>query len=832
MRKAASYLIALALCLFAAAADPSPLFDVPQMKNIRVDGDPADWGDRGFRVGILTSPEGDIRPASDLDAGFRLGWDENGLLLLVTVVDNVGNESADAGALYNNDCVELFVAAKQGSPEYYQVIFGPGHDPGQPELRHFFNDRRRTKVPEYLAVQAARTLVETGYVLEVSLPWTNLSITPEKGTELALQLYVTDTDGGDDRFQVMWFPLYGAHSNPSALHRVRLARKPGPPVLAAAGGEYERLRRVRISVYAVGDLAGKAVQIREGKKTLASGKLEADATRASARLVLPVPPRGEAYGELIALVDGQPIATVDLPHPDQQRARALMDIEVHCQPSVFSSAEFPDCVPARPVWVEDLLGLYEVKTTYYDRDYSPVTTAEKPGRYGAVIEIVPEQGRTVRRFRTLFRQPEEVWWWDYEMPISIELPPQLGIDPAVVEEQSDAIAEHFKWRFVDGTRRDDFTAPLLAGLQETTPGRGDPGPFDDVWAQDRQWWVGLKRQLYGTGEVYAEAFVCPRPIQGENAPVLRDGSPEEAGMKPDAADKIDALLQEWAANSDESFAVCIARHGVIVLHQAYGQRGGRPMTVDDRSWMASITKLLSGSLMMMLVDQGLVDLDEPVDKFIPALRDIEVTTPLTVRHLYTHTTGLGDLWGDDLHDFEEIVAEYYPYLEVGQQHSYTGAGYSLAGKVIEAVSGEAIPQFYKHHLLDPLDCANTYVTDNAGGAESIPMDMARIGQMLLNRGAYGDRRFFREETFERMLPVKLTKVLGPDTEIEWGIGATWFNEPGLGEGTFGHGAASSATLRIDPVHDLVIVMTRNAAGTRFNDYHPQFIAAVVDGIAE
>jgi CubicO group peptidase (beta-lactamase class C family) len=52
-----------------------------------------------------------------------------------------------------------------------------------------------------------------------------------------------------------------------------------------------------------------------------------------------------------------------------------------------------------------------------------------------------------------------------------------------------------------------------------------------------------------------------------------------------------------------------------------------------------------------------------------------------------------------------------------------------------------------------------------------------------------------------------------------------------GSGTFGHGAASAATLRIDPVNDLVIVMTRNAAGTHFDKYHPQFITAVVDGLA-
>jgi len=102
--------------------------------------------------------------------------------------------------------------------------------------------------------------------------------------------------------------------------------------------------------------------------------------------------------------------------------------------------------------------------------------------------------------------------------------------------------------------------------------------------------------------------------------------------------------------------------------------------------------------------------------------------------------------------------------------------------------------------------------------------------MLLNRGAYGDLRFFREETFAQMLPERLTRVLGPGTQTEWGIGAVWYTEPGLGKGTFGHGAASSATLRIDPEHELVIVMTRAAGGTHFSEYHPRFLAAVVEGL--
>lgn len=78
----------------------------------------------------------------------------------------------------------------------------------------------------------------------------------------------------------------------------------------------------------------------------------------------------------------------------------------------------------------------------------------------------------------------------------------------------------------------------------------------------------------------------------------------------------------------------------------------------------------------------------------------------------------------------------------------------------------------------------------------------------------------------------LTGAIGPDTTVVKGFGCQWFSEHGLSARTFGHGAASSATFRIDPGNDLVIVMCRNAAGRNFHKHYPRFIAAIVDGLAE
>jgi CubicO group peptidase (beta-lactamase class C family) len=183
-------------------------------------------------------------------------------------------------------------------------------------------------------------------------------------------------------------------------------------------------------------------------------------------------------------------------------------------------------------------------------------------------------------------------------------------------------------------------------------------------------------------------------------------------------------------------------------------------------------------------------------------------------------------------DLEEVVADYYPHLEVGARHEYNGVGYAIGGKIIETISGEAVPLFYKKHLLDPLGCTNTDVLGTYGDAYSVPLDIAKIGQMLLNRGTYGNMRFFSEETFEKMLPQPLTKLLGPDTTLQWGIGTVWMGDNGSNERTFGHGAASAAIFRMDPVNDLIIVQTRNTAGPEYGKYAPRFIKTIVDQIGD
>ena len=827
-------------------AEAGMVFDVPRVDGITVDGNAQDWSQRGFHIDVMLPEDGNPYSLADRDSTFQLAWDERGLLVLGNVSDDIFTEAADATKLFDGDSIEVVVAAKQGAKERYRIVISPGLVADQPALRAMatdFTKKDSTAIPAY---EAARTPNASGYTVEILLPWLNLNLTPAEGLETAIQLCVNDVDGDEGRFQTLWFPASRAHDNTMATQQIRLAKRPGSPVVARVTGSFDESARSHVRVVAEGSLAGLTAVVREGRHRVAEEDLTEDGNFATADIIFDMPGPGAGAVTLDVQAGKTALGTAVLPNADVTRAQRVMLIPMALKPPVFRSDRFPEAAFTQPLVAEKVLGLCTMKTTYYDRDYNAVEVAGEPGRYGAIVEVTPEIGRPFRRYFTLFRAPAGykgfLQWWFERKGATLDLPPAFEIPDPVQEAQRDAIGRLVGYQLAEGIDSDHDTAVLLAGLFESKPDMPPATVATDVWAADRQWWVGLKRRLNGMDKTYPNAFVCPYPKEGDPAPTLRAGSPEEAGIKPETVEKLDAVLNEWATASGEPFAVCLARKGVVFFHKAYGVRDGQPMTVDTKSWMASISKFLSGALMMTLVDQGLVDLDTPIDQYLPALRGIDVETPLTIRHLYTHTNGLQlgikpprmypDHWGDDMNDFEEVLAGYYPDLEVGTRHAYNGVGYAVAGKVMESVTGEALPQLFVNHLWGPLGCTHTDAVDASARTFSTPMDMATFGQMLLNKGAYGNVRYMKEETVQKLLPVKLAPYVKFETDIEWGIGCVYTKDAGLGEHTFGHGAASAATLRIDPDHEMVIAMTRNSGGPKYGDFYPKFIQAIVEGMQE
>ncbi|MDB6030428.1 MAG: Beta-lactamase [Verrucomicrobiales bacterium] len=521
-----------------------------------------------------------------------------------------------------------------------------------------------------------------------------------------------------------------------------------------------------------------------------------------------------------------PVEPID---PKEVAIRDFLKVAPVFHPFVFDSTNFPAVSLVPDKAVRAFVGDYTVRTTFYDPKLNLVTVPKKPGPYAAVVEIQAKNGRTTRRLVTVYRlarpmAPSETFT---ESNFS-QLAKASDLPSSEFGRQFGIVTNTVRGRGWSEVATDPRAARLLAGLSLSPHGGSPIRKNSDAFAMERQWWVDLKRRLDGTDQMFTQKVKAPRRLAGKPAPVVREGTLAEAGMKSDTATKIDAALQAWAADTDQAFAVCVVRHGVIVLHHAYGERDGHPMTLTNKSWMASVTKTMSACQMMVLVDQGLARLDDPIEKYLPALRGVEVGKPITLRHLYTHTSGLDKwpAWSDESADVENQLADCYPFVQVGQVWAYNGQGYTTGGKIIESISGEAMPLFYLKHFLEPLGCSNTDVIATHADAMTTPLDMARFGQMLLNRGSYGRIQFFRPETFEQMLPKKLTDVLGPDVAKTFGIGLD--GQPGSGK--FGHGTASAATFSIDTKQDLVVIMCRNSIGKNYDKYNGKFWKAIQDGM--
>jgi CubicO group peptidase (beta-lactamase class C family) len=512
----------------------------------------------------------------------------------------------------------------------------------------------------------------------------------------------------------------------------------------------------------------------------------------------------------------------------EMKLRTFLTAEPTASSYVFVEGSFPDIRLNLESATKEHLGDYSLRTIFYDRQAQRVTSPDKPGPFAALVEIVPASGRSTYRTLTLYRLEKPL---PAEESVSFETLPRIaecaGLKSESVKSQGTLIVNLAKNHTFAGAVKNRTFARLLAGI--SLSGSIEPVRKNlDALTTERQWWTTIRRRAFHLEDKFPTQLDRPKTIPGLDAIVIREGSLAEAGMQPDAAAKIDAALKAWSADTDEAFAVCIVRHGVIVHHQAYGKRADQPMTLTTKSWMASVTKAMSATLMMMLVDQGILKLDNGIDQFIPALKGISVSQPLTIRHLYTHTNGLDKWpgWNDERADVEFLLADAYPSVSVGKYWGYNGLGYTLGGKVMENITGEAIPALYLKHLLEPLGCVNTDVVATHADAMSVPLDMAKFGQMLLNRGSYGDLQFMRPETFELMLPQRLTKTLGPSATKSFGIGLD--GQPDTRK--FGHGAASAATFSVDANDDLVVVMTRNKIGKNYDKYNGIFWQAIQDSI--
>ena len=291
-----------------------------------------------------------------------------------------------------------------------------------------------------------------------------------------------------------------------------------------------------------------------------------------------------------------------------------------------------------------------------------------------------------------------------------------------------------------------------------------------------------------------------------------------------------------------------------------------PMRRDGMFWIASMTKPMTGAAVMMLVDEGRLSVDDPVEKYLPEFKDQMVIAerddqhmllkrpahPITLRNVLTHTSGLPfnsrveSPSADGLPLRTAVLS--YAMLPLQQEpdtkYVYSNAGINIAARILEVVTGQPYEKFLAQRLLKPLGMTETTFWPNAtllkrlaksykpnaaktgfeetgiaqlqtpysnrrryplpaGGLFSTARDVARFGQMVLNAGVWAGRRYLSEAAVREMT----RRQTAP--ELSEGYGFGWQ----AGEGQSGHGGALATNVTVHWRAGLVTVFLVQHTGS-------------------
>jgi CubicO group peptidase (beta-lactamase class C family) len=331
--------------------------------------------------------------------------------------------------------------------------------------------------------------------------------------------------------------------------------------------------------------------------------------------------------------------------------------------------------------------------------------------------------------------------------------------------------------------------------------------------------------------------------------------------------RVEALLNEETRSGRVLAAsVLVAHKGIVVFDRGWGKTspepGGQAARPGTVYLVASITKPVTATALMLLVERGLVSLSDPVQRYLP-----EFAGPgrekVLVRHLLSHTSGLPDMLPNnvELRRSHAPLGEFVRHAMVtpllfrpGSAFSYQSMGVLLAAEIVERLTGMPLRDFEKSEIFGPLGMRSTTlglagrsISETAwcqgspsyeensedqrsyganssywrgmghpwGGMHSTTADLAILLQMFLNGGVYNGVRVLSPLTVNAMIADQNARINAP-----WGLGWALRRSPVwsffgdlASDRTFGHVGATGTVAWADPEHDLlcVVLTTRPAA---------------------
>lgn len=321
-----------------------------------------------------------------------------------------------------------------------------------------------------------------------------------------------------------------------------------------------------------------------------------------------------------------------------------------------------------------------------------------------------------------------------------------------------------------------------------------------------------------------------------------------------------AMEEAVKAKLAAGIVTLVMEKGKIVHHDAAGMADiakGRAMEKDALFWIASMTKSVNATAVMTLVDEGKLSLDEPASKWLPELADVMVeggakpNKPITLRMLLSHTAGIAfpprkpTDGAISLKSYVATLTKTPLAFQPGSSYEY-GFGPTVAGRIIEIVSGMKYADFMRTRLFEPLGMkdttfhptdeqrariARTYKMDEdtrhlvpgynpfitsdssvqhmpepAGGLFSTAQDMGRFYAMIANNGELDGKRILSAKSVADMTQ----PVSAGEKPLNYACGWQCNTETqrvcsAMPVGSFGHGGAFATNGWVDPKSGIVTV---------------------------
>jgi CubicO group peptidase (beta-lactamase class C family) len=193
------------------------------------------------------------------------------------------------------------------------------------------------------------------------------------------------------------------------------------------------------------------------------------------------------------------------------------------------------------------------------------------------------------------------------------------------------------------------------------------------------------------------------------------------------AARVDELFRKMDTTVSPGCALSVIKDGGIIYERGYGMADldhNVPITPTTVFHVASMSKQFTAASILLLAQEGKLSLDDPVRKYVPELPDFG--TPITIRQLIHHTSGLRDQWNLlglagwryslDLITDDDVLSVVTRQKDLnfapGTKHMYSNTGYTLLAQIVKQVSGMSFREFTTARIFEPLGMKNTHFRDD------------------------------------------------------------------------------------------------------------------------